>query len=125
MTNIRYSSDFKETLSQSLSPDEANDSRSILSRALDVREYSGRVRGKGFGITPTSLNIKKQKAPSNKELQQTLEAIQAEVRELRKEKEERDRASGFKDASDKDSINCNFQPNIPEVIIYIFMKLNY
>ena len=125
MTNIRYSSDFQETLSQSLSPDEANDCRSILSRALDVREYSGRVRGKGFGITPTSLNIKKQKALSNKELQQTLEAIQAEVRELRKEKEERDRASGFKDTSDKDSINCNFQPNIPEVIIYIFMKLNY
>ena len=124
MTNIRYSSDFQETLSQSLSPDEANDCRSILSRALDVREYSGRVRGKGFGITPTSLNIKKQKALSNKELEQKLEALQAEVRELRKEKE-RDRASGFKDTSDKDSINCNFQPNIPEVIIYIFMKLNY
>ena len=123
MTKIRYSSDFQETLSQSLSPDEANDSRSILSRALDVREYSGRVRGKGFGITPTSLNIKKQKALSNKELEQKLEALQAEIRELRKEKE-RDSASGFKDASDKDSINCNFQPNIPEVIIYIFMKLN-
>ena len=121
MTNIRYSSDFQEALSQSVSPD---DSRSILSRALDVPEYPGRVRGKGFGITPTSLNVKKGKVPSNKELQATLEAVQAELRELRKEKE-RDNASGFRDGSEKDSINCSFQPNIPEVIIYIFMKLNY
>ncbi|KAI5412966.1 hypothetical protein KIW84_057545 [Lathyrus oleraceus] len=41
-----------EELSQSLSPD---DTKGILSRALDVPEYSGRVRGKGSGVTPTSL----------------------------------------------------------------------
>ncbi|KAI5417066.1 hypothetical protein KIW84_041887 [Lathyrus oleraceus] len=104
-----------ETLSQSIVPYEDTDCRSILSRALDVPEYSGRVRGKGFGITQKSLNIKKQKTPSNKELQQTLEALKAEVLELRKERE-RDRAAGFKDTSDKDSINCNFQPTIPEGI---------
>ena len=82
------------------------------------------MRGKGFGITPTSLNKKpKTKTPSNKELQERLEALQSEVRELKKEKE-RDQASGFKDTSDKDSINCNFQPNIPEIIIYIILILN-
>ncbi|KAI5431102.1 hypothetical protein KIW84_035316 [Lathyrus oleraceus] len=85
-----------ETLSQSIVPYEDTDCRSILSRALDVPEYSGRT-------------------PSNKELQQTLEALKAEVLELRKERE-RDRAAGFKDTSDKDSINCNFQPTIPEGI---------
>ncbi|KAI5436676.1 hypothetical protein KIW84_022982 [Lathyrus oleraceus] len=77
-----------ETLSQSIVPYEDTDCRSILSRALDVPEYSGR---------------------------QTLEALKAEVLELRKERE-RDRAAGFKDTSDKDSINCNFQPTIPEGI---------
>ncbi|KAI5390484.1 hypothetical protein KIW84_075700 [Lathyrus oleraceus] len=53
-----------ETLSQSIVPYEDTDCRSILSRALDVPEYS----------------------------------------------------AGFKDTSDKDSINCNFQPTIPEGI---------
>ena len=56
-----------------------------------------------------------------------MQALEAEVRELRKEKErdqsERE-ASVFKDTSDKTSVNCNVQPNIPEVIIYIIMKLN-
>ena len=107
-----------------MSPDAENDCRSILSRALNVPEYSGRVRGKGFGITNKSLNIKKQKASTNRELQQRLEELTAEVRELRKEKENRDQASGFKASSDKGSINCNLQPSIPEVITYIIMKLN-
>ncbi|XP_058770990.1 uncharacterized protein LOC131644494 isoform X3 [Vicia villosa] len=105
-----------ETLSQSISPDEDNDCRSILSRALDIPEYSGRVRGKGFGITPTSLKMKKQKAPSNRELQETLYALQAEVRELKREKELREQASGCKATSDKGSISCNFQPDLPEGI---------
>ncbi|XP_058783948.1 uncharacterized protein LOC131658698 [Vicia villosa] len=105
-----------ETLSQSISPDEDNDCRSILSRALDIPKYSGRVRGKGFGITPTSLKMKKQKAPSNRELQETLYALQAEVRELEREKELREQASGCKATSDKGSICCNFQPDLPEGI---------
>ncbi|XP_058760680.1 uncharacterized protein LOC131634023 isoform X2 [Vicia villosa] len=105
-----------ETLSQSISPDESNDCRSILSRALDIPEYSGRVRGKGFGITPTSLKMKKQKAPRNRELQETLYALQAEVRELKREKELREQASGCKATSDKGSIGCNFQPNLSEGI---------
>ncbi|XP_058786433.1 uncharacterized protein LOC131661047 isoform X3 [Vicia villosa] len=98
-----------ETLSQSISPDEGNDCRSILSRALNVPEYSGRVRGKGFGITPTSLKMKKQKAPSNRELQETLYALQAEVRELKREKELREQASCCNATSDKGSIGCNFR----------------
>ena len=125
---FQYSYEFQESLSQSVCPYEDNDCRSILSRALDVREYSGRVRGKGFGITPKSLKMKTQKTPSNKELQETLEALQAEVRELRKEKarqyqSERE-ALGVKETSDIASVNCAAQPSIPEVLTYIIMKLN-
>ena len=49
--------------------------------------------------------MKTQKTPSNKELQETLEALQAEVRELRREKELREQASGFKATSDQGSIS--------------------
>lgn len=61
------------------------------------------------------------KAPSNKEQQEKLQALEDEVRELRKEKE---RDQSERGASDKVSINCTVQLNIPEVIIYIIMKLN-
>ena len=64
----------------------------------------------------------RQKAPSNKELQEKLEKLQQEVYELRKEKEI-NQATGFKDTSDKGSINGNFGQNIPEVIIYHLYKL--
>ncbi|KAI5403680.1 hypothetical protein KIW84_051012 [Lathyrus oleraceus] len=109
-----------EELSQSLSPD---DTKGILSRALDVPEYSGRVRGKGFGVTPTSLSVKKGKAPSNRELHARLEAMQAELDALRRERE----ASAsivYRDASDKNSINCTFQPNIPEGISHCQLYLS-
>ena len=56
---FRYSYEFHKNLSQSISPDDYNDCRSILSRALDAREYSGRVRGMGHGVTPTSLKKEK------------------------------------------------------------------
>ena len=83
---FRYSYEFQEILSQSTSP--PNDCRSILSRALDVREYSGQVRGKEHGVTPSSLkkNNPKTKSASNKELQARLDALEAEVLELRKDK---------------------------------------
>lgn len=117
---FRYSYEFQEILSSS---DECNDYRSILNRTLDVREYPGRVRGMGHGVTLTSLKKKnsKTKAPSNKELQAKLQALKDEIRELRKEKEKDQSERG---ASDKASINCTVQLNIPEVIIYIIMKLN-
>ncbi|KAI5444418.1 hypothetical protein KIW84_012878 [Lathyrus oleraceus] len=109
-----------EELSQSLSPD---DTKGILSRALDVPEYSGRVRGKGFGVTPTSLSIKKGKAPSNRELHARLEAMQAELDALRREREA-SASTVYRDASDKDSINCTFQPNIPEGISHCQLYLS-
>src|ERR1051325_444538 len=124
---FRYSYEFQEILSQSTSP--PDDCRSVLSRALDVREYSSRVRGKGHGVTPTSLkkNNPKTKAASNKELHARLDALEAEVLKLRKDKarhqSERE-ASGVKDTSDIASVNCAVQLSIPEVIIYIIMKLN-
>ena len=56
---------------------------------------------------------------------QCIEELKAQVRELQKDKErymsER-RDSEFKETSDKGSIN--FQQKIPEVIIYIIMRLN-
>ncbi|KAI5431121.1 hypothetical protein KIW84_035330 [Lathyrus oleraceus] len=109
-----------EELSQSLSPD---DTKGILSRALDVPKYSGRVRGKGFGVTPTSLSIKKGKAPSNRELHARLEAMQAEHDALRREREA-SASTVYRDASDKDSINCTFQPNIPEGISHCQLYLS-
>ncbi|KAI5444145.1 hypothetical protein KIW84_012674, partial [Lathyrus oleraceus] len=109
-----------EELSQSLSPD---DTKGILSRALDVPEYSGRVRGKGFGVTPTSLSIKKGKASSNRELHARLEAMQAELDALRREREA-SASTVYRDASDKNSINCTFQPNIPEGISHCQLYLS-
>ncbi|KAI5427953.1 hypothetical protein KIW84_033101 [Lathyrus oleraceus] len=80
-----------EELSQSLSPD---DTKGILSRALDVPEYSGRVR-----------------------------AMQAELDALRREREA-SASTVYRDASDKDSINCTFQPNIPEGIPHCQLYLS-
>ena len=56
---------------------------------------------------------------------QSLEELKAEVCELRKDKERHEaekRGSGFKDTSDKASINC--QNKIPEVIsTFIFIDI--
>ncbi|KAI5447529.1 hypothetical protein KIW84_015110 [Lathyrus oleraceus] len=106
-----------ETLSQTLPSTEVQDCRSLLSRVLNVPEYSGRVRGKGFGVTPSSFYKKpKTKNPTNKEVMETLAELRAQVLELQKEnaryREER-RGSEAKDTSDRASINC--QPKFPEV----------
>ncbi|KAI5397102.1 hypothetical protein KIW84_063071 [Lathyrus oleraceus] len=59
------------------------DCRSVLSRVLNVPEYSGRVRGKGFGVTPSSFYKKpKTKNPTNKEVMDTLAELRAQVLEL-------------------------------------------
>jgi hypothetical protein len=68
---------------------------------LNVPEYSGRVRGKGFGVTPTSLGIKnKGKVHSNKEVMEEIEKLKAKIDELEKDKERRQaegQGSGIKD----------------------------
>jgi spore coat protein CotF len=76
------------------------------------------VRGKGHGVTPTSLyNNPRKRNPSNAEVMQTLQDLQAQVRELQRDKErymaERS-SSQLKETSDKASINC--QHKFPEVI---------
>jgi cell division septum initiation protein DivIVA len=83
------------------------------------------VRGKGYGVTPSSLkkNNPKTKSASNKELQARLDALEAEVLELRKEKarqyqSERE-SSGVKETSDIASVNCALKETIPEVNSYI------
>ena len=83
------------------------------------------MRGKGFGVTPSSFYKKpKTKNPTNKEVMETLTKLRAQVRELQKDKERymgEKRGSEAKDTSDRASINC--QHKFPEVIIYVIMKL--
>ena len=55
---------------------------------------------------------------------QTLQELQAQVRELQKDKERymaEKSSSQLKETSDKASINC--QNKFPEVIIYVIVKL--
>ncbi|KAI5407895.1 hypothetical protein KIW84_053947 [Lathyrus oleraceus] len=108
-----------ETLSQTLPSTEVQNCRSVLSRVLNVPEYSGRVRGKGFGVTPSSFYKKpKTKNPTNKEVMETLAELRAQVLQLQNEnaryREERC-ASEAKDTSDRASINC--QPKFPELYL--------
>ena len=46
----------------------------LLSRALGVPEYGGRVRGTGFGVTPTSY-FGRQKRPSFSDVSQLREEM--------------------------------------------------
>ena len=113
-------------MSQSVSPGEDHqDTRSVLSRALNIAEYPGRVRGKGHGVTPTSLyKHPRRRNPSNAEVMQTLQDLQAQVRELQKDKERymaEKSSSHLKETSDKASIN--FQHKFPEVIFNIYPLL--
>ncbi|KAI5444253.1 hypothetical protein KIW84_012758 [Lathyrus oleraceus] len=107
-----------ETLSQTLPSTEVQDCRSVLSRVLNVPEYSGRVRGKGFGVTPSSFYKKpKTKNPTNKEVMETLAELRAQVLQLQNENaryREEMCGSEAKDTSDRASINC--QPKFPEGI---------
>ena len=94
------------------------------------------MRGKGHGITPSSLYKQPKKRnpsnqevmQSNQEVMQSIEQLKAQVRELQKDNERlmaENRGSVMKDTSDKASINC--QKKFPEVIstfilidIYLF-----
>src|SRR3954464_5734935 len=110
-------------MSQSVSTGEDQDNRSVLSRALDVPEYPGRVRSKGHGVTPTSFYKHSRRInPTNEEVLQKLHELQAQVSELKKDKEmymrEKCNTSSVKETSDKASINC--QRKLPEVIIKFF-----
>ncbi|XP_050915383.1 uncharacterized protein LOC127130412 [Lathyrus oleraceus] len=71
--DVQHIYDECETLSQSISTAEDQENRSVLSRALNVPEYPGRVRGKGHGCTPTSLyKNPRRRNPSNQEVMETL-----------------------------------------------------
>ena len=84
------------------------------------------MRGKGHGVTPSSLyKHPRKRNPSNQEVMQTLEELKAQVRELQQDRERymaQKCSSEAKETSDKASINC--QNKFPEVIIYVIMKLN-
>lgn len=112
--------------SQSVGTGEDQDNRSALSRALNIADYPGRVRGKGHGVTPTSLyKHPRRRNPTNQEVMQIVQELQAQVRELQRDKEiymaDKCSTSQFKETSDKSSINC--QNKFPEVIINSFFLL--
>ncbi|KAI5395025.1 uncharacterized protein LOC127094096 [Lathyrus oleraceus] len=116
--DVQHIYDECETLSQSISTAEDQENRSVLSRALNVPEYPGRVRGKGHGCTPTSLyKNPRRRNPSNQEVMETLQALQAQVLQLQKDNERyrcmEKCSSQLKETSEKASINC--QNKFPEV----------
>ncbi|KAI5407446.1 hypothetical protein KIW84_053636 [Lathyrus oleraceus] len=117
--DVQHIYDECETLSQSISTAEDQENRSVLSRALNVPEYPGRVRGKGHGCTPTSLyKNPRRRNPSNQEVMETLQALQAQVLQLQKDNERyrcmEKGSSQLKETSEKASINC--QNKFPEGI---------
>ncbi|KAI5437160.1 hypothetical protein KIW84_023327 [Lathyrus oleraceus] len=117
--DVQHIYDECETLSQSISTAEDQENRSVLSRALNVPEYPGRVRGKGHGCTPTSLyKNPRRRNSSNQEVMETLQALQAQVLQLQKDNERyrcmEKCSSQLKETSEKASINC--QNKFPEGI---------
>ncbi|KAI5405755.1 hypothetical protein KIW84_052498 [Lathyrus oleraceus] len=118
--DVQHIYDECETLSQSISTAEDQENRSVLSRALNVPEYPGRVRGKGHGCTPTSLyKNPRRRNPSNQEVMETLQALQAQVLQLQKDNERyrcmEKCSSQLKETSEKASINC--QNKFPELYL--------
>jgi hypothetical protein len=113
---------FQVTLSQS---SETSSCRDILSKALNVCEYSGRVRGMGLGVTQTILNKgrkRSEKNPSTRELMAIIQNLSSEVEQLKKERG-KDIASqqDMHILSDKDSSNVDVLKNIPEVFNYLYI----
>jgi len=108
---------FQVTLSQS---SQTSSRRDILSKALNVREYSGRVRGMGLGVTQTVLNKgqkKSEKNPSTRELLAIIQNLSSDLDQLKKERG-KDISRSQQDMhipSDKDSTNIDVLKNIPEV----------
>ena len=113
-------------MSQTESTGDDQDTRSVLSKALNVPEYSGRVRGKGHGVTPTSFyQYHRKRNPTNAEVMNVLMELQAKVNALERDKEglmrEKGNAAMAKETSDNASINR--QNKFPEVIINILINL--
>src|SRR3954465_16015102 len=110
-------------MSQSVSTGEDQDDRSVLRRAIDAPEYPGRVRDKGHDVTPTSFyKHSRRRNPTNEEVLQKLQELQAQVSELQRDKDmymrEKCNTSSVKKTSDKASFNC--QRKLPKVIINLF-----
>jgi hypothetical protein len=95
--------------------------RDILSKVLNVPEYSGRVRGRGNGVNPTTFySTPKIPKPSNAQLMNMIQELRAELHYLKKDKR-KDMPGSQHDMhghSDKDSSNFNVLKNFPEVITY-------
>ncbi|XP_073222353.1 uncharacterized protein [Cicer arietinum] len=73
---------FQEIIEQSSETQEGNKDtcRDILGKVFNVPEYSGRVRGKGFGVTPKSFfPQEKRQKPSNEEVLEKLRILSEQV----------------------------------------------
>ncbi|XP_073222584.1 uncharacterized protein [Cicer arietinum] len=74
--------EYNETIEQSSETQEGNKDtcRDILGKVFNVPEYSGRVRGKGFGVTPKSFfPQEKRQKPSNEEVLEKLRILSEQV----------------------------------------------
>ncbi|XP_073226284.1 uncharacterized protein [Cicer arietinum] len=80
--NVKKVVELCETIEQSSETQEGNKDtcRDILGKVFNVPEYSGRVRGKGFGVTPKSFfPQEKRQKPSNEEVLEKLRILSEQV----------------------------------------------
>ncbi|XP_073222467.1 uncharacterized protein [Cicer arietinum] len=80
--NVKKVVELCEIIEQSSENPEGNKDtcRDILGKVFNVPEYSGRVRGKGFGVTPKSFfPQEKRQKPSNEEVLEKLRILSEQV----------------------------------------------
>ncbi|XP_073220683.1 uncharacterized protein [Cicer arietinum] len=80
--NVKKVVELCEIIEQSSETQEGNKDtcRDILGKVFNVPEYSGRVRGKGFGVTPKSFfPQEKRQKPSNEEVLEKLRILSEQV----------------------------------------------
>ncbi|XP_073220810.1 uncharacterized protein, partial [Cicer arietinum] len=80
--NVKKVVQLCEIIEQSSETQEGNKDtcRDILGKVFNVPEYFGRVRGKGFGVTPKSFfPQEKRQKPSNEEVLEKLRILSEQV----------------------------------------------
>lgn len=118
---------FQETIEQSSETQEGNKDtcRDILGKVFNVPEYSGRVRGKGFGVTPKSFfPQEKRQKPSNEEVLEKLRILSEQVALLVNTNKDKQLPVQLQPEIQMESEtgSCNVGlKSIPEVINYLLL----